>query len=470
MNSDLLERAEEAAGFLMDTGEPILCFSHYDCDGIAAAVIMHEMLDRAGKTFEQVFLDELTEERLAEELEGRDQQVVVFTDIGSGQAETVQQLLGDREVVVIDHHEPQQEIDLTAHVNPHLVGIDGGEVISGAGVTYLVARAMDNENRDLVPYALIGATGDIQTDGDDYLGLNEELMQEALEHDMVEVKKGLKLFGRQGKSIVKALQYTTDPFLEGITDNPSGAIQFLKDVGIDLKGEDGSWRSLADLSEEEERRLVHGLITRGYGDIEKLLGDVYLLRNGWEIREFASLLNACGRLERPEDGLKICLEDDKELAFRLKREYGKRIADYLSYVEEDDGENGATVDMEYGTLIDGDRRIHPNMIGTVATICIKSDIVEGPVVVGLAEKEEDFYKVSGRVKDDMVDEGFALNEVMEEACQEVGGEGGGHSAAAGGKIPKAERERFIKVIGESLKESVAGEEGGDTEGDVITYG
>ncbi|MDY6771204.1 MAG: DHH family phosphoesterase [Candidatus Nanohaloarchaea archaeon] len=454
MDDDLHELAVEAANFLNDTDGPILLFSHYDCDGIASAIIAHQMLERAGKEFEHVFLDELTEAKLKEDLFDREQPVVLFTDIGSGQLETVRDVINDRQIAVLDHHEPQDEGDeLAAHVNPHLVGIDGGEQISGAGVTYLVAEAMDENNIDLLPYALIGATGDIQTDDDTYLGLNQEFVDKAIEHDLIEVKKGLKIFGRQGKKLTTALARTTDPYLQGITNNESGAVQFLRSIGLELK-DDGDWRSLADISFEEEKQIVHGLITRGYGDIEDLLGDVYILDNGWEIREFASLLNACGRLERPEDGLKICLERDFDLARTVKQTYGRKIGRYLSFVEDNVDNSEVVKDIGPGTLIDAGSKIHANMIGTVATICIKSDILSGPVVMGLAEKEEDHLKISARATDEVIGDDFAVNSFMEDVCAEVGGEGGGHQAAAGGKIPRENRERFINVVEERLTESV----------------
>jgi len=44
--------------------------------------------------------------------------------------------------------------------------------------------------------------------------------------------------------------------------------------------------------------------------------------------------------------------------------------------------------------------------------------------------------------------------LMEDVCQQLDGEGGGHVRAAGGKIPLEHRERFINVMRDSLKESL----------------
>ncbi|MCJ7450740.1 MAG: DHH family phosphoesterase [Candidatus Nanohaloarchaeota archaeon QJJ-9] len=454
MKEELSNLAEAGADFVKELDSEVLLFSHYDCDGISSAVIAQEMLEREGVPFKQVFLDELTEEKLKEVIEGNEQDKVVFTDIGSGQVEAIREVLPERDVLVMDHHEVEEEDYLDAHVNPHLVDIDGGEKISGAGITYLVAEHLDDENYDLLPYALIGATGDRQRDDEDYLGHNEELVDKAREKGHIKVKKGLKLFGRKGKKIVKALEYTTDPFLKGITNNESGAVQLLRSTGIDLKDKNGEWRSLADLSFEEEKKIVHELITRGYGDIEKIIGDVYILDNGWEIREFSSVLNACGRLEEPESGVEICRNGNLERAFRMKKRYSRKIGKYLSYLEENLSNPEVVRDLEFGTAITAGDKIHANMIGTVASIAKGNNMVEGPVIIGLAEKEENHLKISGRVDSELVEEGFKMNSFLEEACDKHGGKGGGHKSAAGGKIPKNEQERFIKFIERSLKETV----------------
>lgn len=442
-----MDLAQDAAERLNDIDEPIRCVAHYDCDGISSAVIVHEALERSGKTYDITFVEELDEDVLVELVEEHDEAVWLFVDIGSGQIETIQELLGDREVLIADHHEVG-EGTVDTHVNPHLVGIDGGADISGAGVTYLVMHALDEENYDLLKYALVGATGDIQKEGGTYLGLNEGLMEDAADHGLIERKKGIRLYGRTRKSIVDALQYTTEPYLPGISNNPSGAVQFLQEIGVEPR-ENGDWRTLADLSFEEEKQIVHGLLTRGY-DVGNLIGDVHILDNGWEIGEFASLMNACGRLGRPHDGITICLEEDEDLASTVKRAYGRKIGNYLSYVEDNLDDDEVVREFEHGSIIVAKDNIHPNMIGTITTICQKSGIISGDVLVGLAYKDEDRIKASARGQQHIVDDGVVMSTLMDGVCTACDGEGGGHDAAAGGKIPRDAQNRFIKLTGEVL--------------------
>ena len=445
MNSKLSELAEKVSREL-DKADNIHCISHYDTDGIASAAISHRALDRAGKKFEMTFVKDLTEEKI-EKLNELKEETILFTDIGSGQADKIQEKQ-NKNVIISDHHEPSAETSYP-HLNPHLVDIDGSSDISGAGVTYLLMKSLDDSNSDSINLALVGAVGDIQKDGDQFSGINKHFVEEAKEKGLLEVKKGLRLYGRNGKTLPRALSLTTSPFLPGISNNESGAVQFLSELGIDLK-EDGEWRSLSDLTLEEESKIVNKLLKCGIR-ADGLIGDVYILDNGWEISEFSSLLNACGRLRREEDGLKICLENDFKVAKKVKRSYGRKISKYLNFLEDNLENPEHFHELGEAAIINAKNEIDDKMIGTITTIAIKSGIVEKNILVGVAYADNDKIKISGRTTDEMCEKGFKINDMISEIAEECDGEGGGHKIAAGGKIPRSEEERFIKLLTEVLK-------------------
>src|SRR3989304_2795998 len=54
--------------------------------------------------------------------------------------------------------------DSVLMLNPHLLG-EGSDAASGAGTTYLVAKAMDARNTDLAAIAVVGAVADMQERG-----------------------------------------------------------------------------------------------------------------------------------------------------------------------------------------------------------------------------------------------------------------------------------------------------------------
>ena len=445
---ELRQDAQEAVRKIEEFDGKIRLVGQYDADGISATAIAHQMLERAGKDFEYEIIKQLYEEdvkRLAEEDEG----LILFVDIGSGKASDIERILADeKEVVVSDHHEPSEEGSFT-HMNPHFSGIDGGEAISAAGMTFTLAHEYDENNIDLVEWALIGATGDMQKQGGEFMGLNSELEELALENNIVEKRRGLDLYGRSTKPLKDSLKYTTDPHLPGISNDEMGAVQFVKSQGVEIR-KNGDFRTLSDLSEEEEKKLINGLIKTGR-PVQPLLNDIYTLKNGYEIGEFSTVINACGRLGRAKDGVKILVEQDLDLAETVSRAYGRKISKSLSFVEENRGNEEYIYEDEIG-VIDAESHIEDDFIGTVATISMSNGFFDSDVVMGVAHAEKDKAKVSSRAKKELVEKGLNLGEIIGEICEELDGEGGGHNVAAGAKIPRENKDEFIDMLEEKISQ------------------
>ncbi|MFB6175451.1 MAG: DHHA1 domain-containing protein [Candidatus Nanohalobium sp.] len=460
MVEDILEAAEPAAEKIREYDGKIRLIGQYDADGINATAVAHRMLERLEKNFEYEILKQLYEEdveRIAEE----DEDLLLFVDIGSGQSDLIKQHIleeTDKEVIISDHHEPalekeeSEDEDNLVHLNPHFLGHDGGEAISAAGMTYLLSKAVDEDNEDLIQFALVGATGDVQKQEGEFIGLNQDLAEEAIENGYVERRQGLDLYGRTTKPLQKSLMYTTDPHLEGVSNNESGAVQLVKSAGLDIR-EDGDFRTLADLEEEEEKKLIHEMIKRGFA-VQQLLNDIYTLGNGYEIDEFSTIINACGRLGEPKKGVKILLENDLDLAEKISRKYGRRISSALRYVEENRDNEDVVYENGIG-VIDGKDEISDDFIGTVTTITMSNGHFDAPVVMGIAEAEKDKMKVSSRATKEIVEEGLNLGEIIGEICEELDGEGGGHNIAAGAKIPESEKQAFIDKLDAKIQEEMA---------------
>jgi len=449
---DILKSAETAAEKIQNFDGKIRLIGQYDADGICATAIAHEMLERLDKDFEYEILKQLYEEdvkRLAEE----DEDLLLFVDIGSGQSELLEKYIikeTDKKIVVSDHHEPQIEGSFT-HINPHFLGLDGGEAISAAGMTYLLAEKVSEENEDLIPFALTGAAGDVQKQEGEFLGVNEQLAEKAVGNGYLEKKKGLDLYGRSTKPIQDSLKYTTDPHLEGISNNESGAIQLVESAGIDTR-KNGDFRTLADLSEEEERRLTHRMIEQGL-PVQQLLNNIYILENGYEIDEFSTVINACGRLGEPKKGVKILLKNDEDLIDKMSSKYGRKVSKSLRYVENNKEDNEIVYEKNIG-VIDGNSSIDEEFIGTVTTIAMSNGMFNSSVVMGVADAENDKVKISSRATKEAVESGLNLGEVIGEICEECDGEGGGHNIAAGAKIPQREKQKFIESLNNKIAETV----------------
>ncbi|MFH1432461.1 MAG: DHH family phosphoesterase [archaeon] len=420
--------------------------SHYDADGICAAAIMYKTLNYLNKDFEISFVKQLGKEEIRE-LARENNSMLIFTDIGSGQLDLIGLYLDGITVVVLDHHPPMGAGgNKLYHLNPHLVGIDGANEISGAGVSYVLARRLSIQSKKLSYLAIVGAAGDMQYHDGKFSGINGLLLEDAEYCGTIKSEKGLKLFGRYTRPIHKAIEYSTDPFIMNVSGNESGAVQFLSELGIPVVDKKGKWRRLCDLTREEEKKLATVLVLEnmaGGGSAEDLIGTIYKLRNNYDVKEFSSVLNACGRLEKPIEGLKICLGSGEDID-RILYEYRKKIANAVNWAKKNRKEFIVT---DKATYVIASDHIDENIIGTVISIILKNKIKTN-IIFGFGGAI-DAVKVSARAQKKSDSD---LGDVIRKIVENIGGEaeGGGHANAAGAKIPRGSERKFIELAEEIL--------------------
>lgn len=461
----LVKELIKVGGIIKSFSGEIRLISHYDADGIASAAIMVRALAREGKSFHLSLINQLNENFL-KDLGREGRRMIIFTDLGSGYLENIQNHLmkdGDTKVIVLDHHQSEGEVRSKnlLHVNSEDFGIT--EHISGSGIAYLLARAMNPDNRDLSELGIIGAIGDSQIGsiGESWglLGLNKEILKDAELSRKIRVKKGLRLWGRYTRPVHKTLQYSVDPYIPGISGSESASVQFLQELGIDLKDKE-RWRTLADLTGEENKKLASGIIAeriRGkHMNPEWIFGDTYeLLDKKGELRdanEFATILNACGKMGKAYMGIAFCLNDaDHSEARDILNSYRREIGKAMAWVYKNKHSIRKTDNAVY---IFGGSSISEHVISNVVSIINKScldldgvanDVCEKPIFA-FADTEEGDVKVSARVSDSLVEKGVDLKDIMVRVTMDIGGEGGGHKGAAGARIEKDHEDRFISSV------------------------
>src|SRR5207237_2327480 len=168
----------------------------------------------------------------------------------------------NREIVIADHHQVLGEAPPNLHhFNTHLLGFNGSEEISGAGTAYLLAKAIDPKNVDLSSLAIVGCLGDQQDKGPkrSLIGLNTEILKDAVEAKLVEVTQDLVLFGRQTRPVHRAIASTTDPFLPGLSGEEDRCLALLDAARVPTKIDD-RWRTISDLSLDEKQRIVEKIV------------------------------------------------------------------------------------------------------------------------------------------------------------------------------------------------------------------
>ncbi|MBL7054167.1 DHH family phosphoesterase [Candidatus Woesearchaeota archaeon] len=444
----------------IDKNETIRLISHLDADGISACSILVKLLNNYNMKYSVSIVQQLTKEVLSS-FEPEPYNYFMFTDIGSNSLSDMSRVLSGKKIFVLDHHTPEEveKIDENiVFVNPHVFGVDGGKEISGAGVVYLFASMLDKKIEDMAYVAVIGAIGDMQEDKG-FLMLNKEILDVAVSTGKIKVIKGLRIFGAQTKPLHKVLEYSTDPYIPDVTGSESGAIQFLHQIGIDPKN-GNEWKKLVHLSDEEIKKLVTGIIMKRLNnedDPEDVLGNVYILKEEEkesptrDAKEFATLLNACGRMDKASLGIGACLGDKKikRKAIASLSNYKREIINSLRWFEENK-ESRLVLDGDGFVIINAQDQIMPTIIGTLASILSKSNgFKSGTFIMSMAQLFNGCTKVSLRLsgRNKYVD----LKAVVEEIIKGIDGcESGGHKNAAGALIPTDKEDLMVERAKEVL--------------------
>ncbi len=407
---------------------------HIDADGLTSGAIVFKTLQEIGKDPEIIpikQLDQSTYDSIPWDAD------LVFVDLGSGQIDWTEKH------VIIDHHEPVRETPY--QLNAHFMGLNGSRDISSSGLAYLVSRELIGDS-ELAGPAVVGMVGD-QVDRKPLHGY----ARVPVSTPWAVAVKGLRYFGRETRILPVFLEYASDPFIPGISGEITSAYKFLENLGIDPE------KTYHDLERIERTKLNDALIKYASGvgvKVHRMMGEYYILPQmpaKTEMRdatEFATLLNACGRHERPMLGINLILgKNVYEEAKKLLRKHRMLLS------------RGMKELMQKGTrsfhnfqLFTSDE-IKPTIIGIVAGIAISSRSINPNKPIVAISTDEEGYKVSGRATMELVDRGVNLGEAMREASRGLG-EGGGHDIAAGAFIPFDKLDTFLKRLDHAIGKQI----------------
>jgi single-stranded-DNA-specific exonuclease len=405
--------------------------SHHDADGITACGIACHMLQRLHIPFQATIVSNL-DDSVVKDFEP--DQFVIFCDMGSGQPDIVNRF----DAVILDHHVPQ-EGHRQIHVNPHLIGFDGGSEVSGSGVTYSLARLIKG-NVDLAGLAISGAIGDKQR----MLGVNKDILAEGMKAGVVNAQKGLKL-GRG--PLERVLTCSTDPYFD-FSGRPEETKKFLDELG--LRG------NIESLAPEELKKLSSALtlklLKKSPPDtIDSLMGDAYVLNDELikDAYDFTNTVNSCGKLGVPGLGLAVCLRVRSAVVEAETKhfEYSEQILDALH--------TAISRVRDYGSLRCLDICCS-DVTGAIASTIIRYVMPDKPIIV--FNTENGSVKISARGTAELISRGLDLSVAIRESAMRAGGSGGGHKIASGGLIPTGNEKAFLEsadaIIGRQLNGAV----------------
>ena len=441
MTEDIWKLAETAAEQIR-SNKPNTRFrviSHYDADGISAAALMcHALLRQGFNVHATLMRNPFTKglERLKEEKND----FIIFTDMGSGQLPMIEQLSAD--IIIIDHHQVQstETPDNILQINANLCGINGNYEACGATLSYAVVKMLNEANRDLLPFALAGATGDKQYIGG-FRGFNKQLLDEAISQGVLTPLVGLKL---SDEPLIDALYYSVDPFYPGLSGRKDSIHSFLEDLAIDEQ------KSYQKLSTDEKTKLHSMLMVRlvEQGCESNILDTVIRERyqsplTHGELESFADLLDSCGKGGHRDIGLAICLGDNSAYtkAQSLEKTYKQQILDELLVLEQKGVMETASFRYFYTK--------HSSLGGVIGGILTNFLLDKEKPLLSIAKKPDELH-VSARGNQYLVDKGLDLGYALQHAAKKFNGQGGGHKIASGATIPASFEDEFIKQVDEIL--------------------
>ncbi len=431
--SDSLKHALKivsSAGFLR-------VISHHDADGIAAAAIITGALSRARKQFHLSITKGLDDD-IIEGLAKEGNEAILFLDMGSGQIEGLEHL--EAKVAVLDHHKPIRKSKKIVQVNPHFQNIDGMTEACASSLSILLSIMIDPCNWDMSPIAIAGIIGDRQHMGG-MRGINQQIMDYAVEKEFISVQRGLNL---KGPSIADAIADSVDPYFVGLSGRKDNVLAFLDSMKLNPA------TPLGALDEVYRRKLTSMLSLRLMGQgcrpetVEELVSEIHWIPSmSMSAMDLADLLNACGRMEHEGVGIALCMHDEDALALAgdLRREYNRKIMEKLMAIESEGVSQ--LPHLQYFTAEDA------SLAGAEAGLAMQYILDQSKPTLalsGVAGK----VKVSSRGTKYLVSKGLDLSAALKKGSEKVGGIGGGHAVAAGATIAEGKQDEFLKAVEELI--------------------
>ena len=412
----------------------IFIISHFDTDGITSATILIQTLRKLDKRFSLKIVTRLEEETI---LDLPRDKVIVFLDLASGSLNYLSKMNFEN-VFIIDHHQIFQEIPEKLNIiNPQL---NGKEEISSSSLTYLFCKYLSEDTKELAKLAVLGMIGDCMEKSIDKL--NNLIINDG----EVKRKRGLLIYP-SARPLNRTLEYCSDPYIPGITGNPQGVTELLREVG--LSPLNGKYKSLIELNDNEMSKLVTSIVLKNPKvKNREIIGDIFLIKffNKLEdARELSAIINACSRLGESETAVQFCMEltKAKKRAELMHTKYKQFIISGLKFVSESEKIEGNGF-----VIINAKDKIKDTIIGTIASILSNSSIYEEGTVITTMAYYEDKIKVSSR---SVGKSGRNLREILSSVIEKIGGDVGGHEVAAGCMLKREKEKEFLDCLKKSLE-------------------
>src|SRR3989339_780865 len=356
------------------------------------------------KSLDEQFIRELPKDK-----------IIIFLDLASGSLHHIKNS-NLKNVFIIDHHEISEEIPGEINIiNPELNNKEKAKI----AILGMIGDSLENKINELKDK--ISNNGDIQ-------------------------KIRGPLIYPSTRPLNRTLEYSSNPYLPGITGNIKGVLELLREIG--LNPEEGKYKSLIELNEEEMEKLIATIILKCPKSKEDIIGDIFLLKISNRLedaRELSAMINACSKFGESGTAIQTCMgiAQAKKKAEAIHVRYKQLILSGIKYAE-----NAEKIIGKGFVIINAKEEIKDTMAGTITSILSHSRLYEEGTIITILAHYEDKIKISCRV---VGKNGRNVREILNNIITIIGGEIGGHYNAAGATISQDKEEEFLKILKKNLE-------------------
>ncbi|MEM1684621.1 MAG: hypothetical protein QXM04_02320 [Nanopusillaceae archaeon] len=293
-----LEEVSDKIKEEIDKGSRILVLSSNNPDALASSILLIKFFYKndieAHFRFVNVIDSNLFDLLFGDGEKTYDQDIIFFLDFGSRILGKIAENLKNtkKRFFIFDHHDLTSKVlksENLYQINPNIFGLNGKKDASTSTIIYYLLKNLGYIFKGEEILCLAGSISEKQNIKE-LSGLNKELLNDLINNDLIEVKKGIKLAGIKNKPLYKALSSSVEIYIPTISGSDEKAIEFLKKIFPDKKPEKIVY---TDLNQEEEKKLINEIIKiRVLSNImlnEEILGDLYILKNERDIGDLEEL-------------------------------------------------------------------------------------------------------------------------------------------------------------------------------------
>jgi len=217
INKDLFNILTKAYDLLKENNY-VRVLAHYDGDGVSSSIILLKTLERLNIKYHSGYVKNLDNEGFRELYDEEPDVLNIIVDAGSSQASSISDY---DKFIILDHHFYNKEDTNNIkgiNINARDYGINGTREACGATMAFIFSLVIDENNKDLFPFFMAGATADKQDIGG-LTGLNKLL------YDNYNTYNTKHLLNFEG-NIKDGITYSLDPFFINLTGYPDNVNHF----------------------------------------------------------------------------------------------------------------------------------------------------------------------------------------------------------------------------------------------------